>query len=228
MSLDAVVVMAKAPEAFKVKTRLTPPLDPETASHLYHCFLLDKLEQVRSLEGISPVVAYTPYNSTDFFKGIQPAGFTMLPQTGGDLGERLANISRYFFEQGYDKVVLLDSDSPNLPSEYIYDSLRSLNTVDAVIGPCIDGGYYLIGLNKQKSGLFQDIPWSTSMVTKSTIEKAVNMGITISLLNEWYDVDTGEDLLRLKKDLENPQDGSFVCKNTCRMLFGIFQGSNND
>lgn len=224
MSKDAVVVMAKAPEAFRVKTRLTPPLDPETASHLYHCFLLDKLEQVRCLVGISPVVAYTPRDSIDFFKSIQPAGFTLIPQNGEDLGERLANISQYFFEQEYDKVVILDSDSPNLPCSHIYHSLQCLDTTDVVIGPCMDGGYYLIGMGKQMPELFLDIPWSTSKVMVSTMEKAGDMGITVSLLNEWYDVDTWDDLVRLKQDLENPQDGSFVCENTYNVLSRILRG----
>jgi rSAM/selenodomain-associated transferase 1 len=228
MSMDAVVVMAKAPGACKVKTRLIPPLDQETASHLYHCFLLDKLEQVRCLENISPLIAYTPHDSTDFFNNIKPAGFTLVPQNGDDLGERLANISQYLFEQRYDKVVILDSDSPNLPPEYIHDGLRNLNTADAVIGPCMDGGYYLIGIGKHIPGLFHDIPWSTSRVTKSTMEKAVDMGITLSILDEWYDVDTGEDLLRLKRDLENPLDGSFFCENTYNMLSCILHGGTID
>lgn len=218
MSMDAVVIMAKAPEAHMVKTRLTPSLDPETASDLYSCFLLDKLEQVRGLNDIHPMVAYTPHDRADFFKGILPAGFTLMLQAGSHLGERLANVTGYLFEQGYEKVVILDSDSPNLPTGYIYDSLRCLNKTDAVIGPCLDGGYYLIGLGTHMPGLFQDIPWSTPRVTELTLENAVNMGISVSLIDEWYDVDTVEDLLRLKRDLEKPLDGSFFCRNTCRMV----------
>ena len=221
MSMDAVVIMAKAPEAHKVKTRLTPPLDPETASDLYCCFLLDKLEQVKGLNGMTdnyPMVAYTPHDRANFFKGILPSGFTLVPQTGGHLGERLANVSGYLFERGYEKVVILDSDSPNLPTGYIYDGMRCLDETDAVIGPCLDGGYYLIGLSTHMPGLFQDIPWSTSRVTELTMENAVHMGISVSLINEWYDVDTVEDLLRLKRDLEKPLDGSFFCRNTYRMV----------
>jgi rSAM/selenodomain-associated transferase 1 len=224
MSMYAVVIMAKAPEAHKVKTRLTPPLDPETASDLYCCFLLDKLEQVRGLNAMNgmsdiyPMVAYTPHDRADFFEGILPFGFTLIPQTGGNLGERLANVSGYLFEHGYEKVVILDSDSPNLPTGYIYDSLRCLDKTDAVIGPCLDGGYYLIGLSSHMPGLFQDIPWSTPRVTESTIEKAAGLGISVSLIDEWYDVDTVEDLLRLKRDLEKPLDGSFFCRNTYRMV----------
>ena len=84
------------------------------------------------------MVAYTPNDSANFFKTILPAGFTLIPQTGDHLGERLANVSISLFEQGYEKVVILDSDSPNLPSGYIYDGLECLDKADAVIGPCLD------------------------------------------------------------------------------------------
>jgi uncharacterized protein len=218
MSMDAVVVMAKAPRPNKVKTRLTPPLDPETASRLYFSFLLDKLEQVKALEGICPMIAYTPHESADFFNSIRPTGFTLVPQNGGNLGEILENISGHIIKQGYEKVVILDSDSPNLPSQYIYESLRCLDKSDAVIGPCLDGGYYLIGFNTHIPELFHNIPWSTSRVTELTMEKAANCVKTISLLNKWYDVDTWNDLLRLKRDLEKPLHGSFFCKNTYRNL----------
>ncbi len=221
MSMDAIVIMAKAPDAHMVKTRLIPPLDPETASDLYYCFLLDKLEQVRGLNGmddICPVVAYTPNDRAAFFEGILPAGFTLIPQTGGHLGERLSNVSGYLFKHGYEKVVMLDSDSPNLPTEYIYDGMRYLDEKDAVIGPCLDGGYYLIGLGKHMPGLFQDIPWSTPRVTELTMEKAAGMGISVSRIDEWYDVDTVEDLLRLKRDMVKPLDGSFLCRNTYRKV----------
>lgn len=219
--MDAVVVMAKAPGPHKVKTRLTPPLDPKTASDLYHCFLLDKLEQVRGLEGVCPVVAYTPHDSANFFKTILPEGFTLIPQIGDDFGERLANVSRSLFEQGYEKVVILDSDSPNLPSGYIYDGLECLDKTDAVIGPCLDGGYYLIGLSSHVPEIFSDIPWSTGEVTGTTLERAESVGLSVFLIDEWYDVDTWEDVVRLKNDLGEPLDGTFYCENTCGMVDGM-------
>ena len=193
---------------------------------LYHCFLLDKLEQVRGLEGVCPVVAYTPHDSDNFFKSILPEGFILIPQTGDDLGERLANVSRSLFEQGYEKVVILDSDSPNLPSGYIYDSLECLDKADAVIGPCLDGGYYLIGLSGHMPELFRDIPWSTGKVMGATLERAASMGISVSLIDEWYDVDTWEDVMRLKIDLEKPLDGCFDCENTYGMMDGMDFGVN--
>ncbi len=189
--------------------------------NLYHCFLLDKLEQVRGLEGVCPVVVYTPNDNADFFKTILPDGFTLIPQTGDGLGERLANISRSLFEQGYEKVVILDSDSPNLPSGYIYDGLECLDKADAVNCPCLDGGYCLIGLSSHMPELFYDIPWSTGKVTEATLERAASVGLSVSLIDEWYDVDTWEDVVRLKRDLREPLDGSFYYENTCGMMGGM-------
>ena len=108
--------------------------------------------------------------------------------------------------------------SPNLPSGYIHDGLECLDKADAVIGPCLDGGYYLIGLSGHMPELFRDIPWSTGEVTGATLERAGNVGLSVSLIDEWYDVDTWEDVVRLKRDLGESLDGSFDCANTCGMM----------
>ena len=117
-------------------------------------------------------------------------------------------------------MVILDSDSSNLPSGYIYDGLKCLDKADAVIGPCLDGGYYLIGLGSHIPELFRDIPGSTGEVTGVTLERAASLGISVSLIDGWDDVDTWEDVVRLKRDLEKPLDGSFDCENTCEMMGG--------
>ena len=219
--MDAVVVMAKAPIANEAKTRLVPPLDPEIASELYKSFLLDKIEQVESISGIRHFVAYTPESSENLFKSIVPKEFTLINQVGSNLGERLLNTSSTIFNQGFKKVILSDSDTPNLRSEMIVDALRRLDNFDVVLGPCEDGGYYLIGLRSNMPELFRGIPWSTSGVVKSTIRKAAEIHATVSLLHRWYDVDTVESLLRLKRDLELKSQNGFFCKNSYRILAKI-------
>lgn len=223
-SEDAIVIMAKEPKPKCVKTRLTPPLEPETASHLYYNFLCDKIQQVTAIEEITPFVAYTPKSSLPIFEKIVPEGFTLIVQKGTDLGERLENISKTLFSQGFGRVVILDSDTPNLPLRFIREGIENLEDVDMVLGPCSDGGYYLIGLRSHIPELFRGIPWSTSEVTESTLKKAQDLDMSISLLNDWYDVDTMDDLLRLKRDLYLPSDkqqDSFFCENTYRILSNI-------
>ena len=118
-------------------------------------------------------------------------------------------------------MIILDSDSPNLPSGHIYDGLECLDKADVVIAPCLDGGYYLIELSGHMPELFRDIPWSTSKVTGVTLERAASVGLSVSLIDEWYDVDTWEDVVRLKRDLREPLDGSFYCENTYGMMAGM-------
>lgn len=213
----AVVIMAKAPVPNEVKTRLTPPLRPEEASYLYQNFLLDKIEQVKSIEA-SRFISYTPDTSEAFFRSIMPSGFSLINQVGADLGERLVNVSNGLFAQGAEKVVMLDSDTPNLPSDHIREALSRLDEVDVVLGPCEDGGYYLIGMRSFMPELFIGMPWSTSRVAELTIMKAQKLGLTFSLLDAWYDVDNAIDLKRLKKDLDSPSEKCFFCENTFRTL----------
>jgi rSAM/selenodomain-associated transferase 1 len=223
--MKAIVIMAREPEPHKVKTRLTPPLDPVTASKIYHGFLMDKIEQVEGIKEADHFVAYTPESSRYFFESIIPPDFTLLPQKGKDLGERLANICDTLFENGYVKIVMMDSDTPNLPSSYITDGLESLKKTDLVLGPCEDGGYYLIGLSSNMPQIFQGIPWSTSNVTEVTMRKAQALGKKIFLLEKWYDVDTISDLRRLKSELDAYPEVSndvFFCKNTYKIVSEIF------
>jgi rSAM/selenodomain-associated transferase 1 len=219
-NLNAVVIMAKSPIPNQVKTRMIRWLDPSTVSSLYYNFLLDKIEQVKNIEA-HIFIAYTPENSADFFRSIIPPGFTLINQVGPDLGERLVNISKYLFSLGFKKVAILDSDTPNLPPEYIQEGFTLLNKSDVVLGPCEDGGYYLIGLKTNQPQLFDGIPWSTSKVTELTIKKAQRSGLIVCLLEKWYDIDTVEDLKRLKYDLDTTsenQNSSFFCENTYRAI----------
>jgi len=214
----AIVIMAKAPVPNKVKTRLTPPLGPFEASRLYHSFLLDKVEQVKTFEEASLFMAYTPRSSESFFRSIIPPGFSLISQAGKDLGERLTNVSRDVFALGASKVLMLDSDTPNLPINHIREGLARLDEVDVVLGPCDDGGYYLIGMRSFIPEIFREIPWSTALVTEVTTKKVQTLGLTFSMLPGWYDVDTGKDLQRLMRDIEFPSNNGFFCENTHRAL----------
>jgi rSAM/selenodomain-associated transferase 1 len=222
--MHAIVIMAKESKPGYVKTRLTPPLDPQIASKIYHGLLLDRIEQVECLREADHFVAYFPKSSLHFFENIIPSSFSLLPQKGKDLGERLANIFSTLFEDGYERIVIMDSDSPNLPSRHISEGLDMLDKADLVLGPCEDGGYYLVGLSSNMPQIFQGIPWSTSKVTELTIKKAKVMDKKISLLEGWYDVDTIEDLKRLKKELDAYPEtlkDIFFCKNTYKIISEI-------
>jgi rSAM/selenodomain-associated transferase 1 len=215
--MEAVVIMAKEPKVGKVKTRLVPPLTAESAAELYLNFLLDKIEQVKIIENVQPYFAFYPESGEGFFQSIAPDNFKLIEQKGKDLGERLDNISSELIDMGYSKVVLMDSDTPNLSIQIVIDGLRILDESDVVLGPCEDGGYYLIGIKSKASELFQNIPWSSEEVTRETITKAEKMGLKITLLESWYDVDTIDEVMRLRDDLREAEKNApnkFAGENT--------------
>ncbi len=201
MARQALFVMAKDPRAGQVKTRLCPPLTPETAARLYECFLLDVLDLVGGLPGVDPVVAFSPSEAREEFSRLTSGRFLLIPQQGADLGARLENSFRILFERGYDRVAAVSTDSPDLPAAYLQEAFARLQDAPVVLGPCPDGGYYLIGLSGLIPELFRDMPWSTDRVVLETHARVKGMGLALAYLPEWHDVDTAADLDRLVRDL---------------------------
>jgi len=191
------VIVAKQPVSGRVKTRLFPKLSPEVAADLYRCFLQDRIKEVSSLNGVDRAIAYTPEAAKETFASLAMDGFELFAQRGKHLGERLSNIFLEKLSQGYEAVSIVDSDSPDLPKSLINESFELLLTgqADIVLGPCYDGGYYLVGMRKPHPELFRNIPWSTENVLSVTLEKARKMGLNVRLLSIWNDLDTFEDLV---------------------------------
>lgn len=167
--------MAKEPVPGQVKTRLFPQLSPIEAAHLYLCFLQDMMTEMSALEGIELAIAYTPEHAGKTFASIALKGFLLFAQRGKGLGERLCNIFMEKLEEGYEAVSIINSDSPDLPMSLVAESFQLLShQADVVFGPCNDGGYYLIGMQKICPELFVDIPWSTGSVLSKSLEIARN------------------------------------------------------
>ena len=199
---SVVAIMAKAPRAGEVKTRLCPPLTPGEAAEIYRAFLLDKIEQVRSLDGARPAIAYAPAAARVFFETVAP-GFTLIPQRGRDLGARLVAAFEELLGGGAPGALLIDSDTPTLPRELLETALRLVSgaDTDVVLGPSEDGGYYLIGLRAPRPELFEDMAWSTPAVLPETLRRAQALGLRVVSLPPWFDVDTGGDIERLEAAL---------------------------
>src|SRR2546428_424026 len=194
----AVAIMAKAPKPGEVKTRLCPPLSLEEAASLYDCFLRDKVAQVRALGGATGVIAFTPDESRSLFEAIAP-GFRLIAQRGADLGSRLLNSLGALLREGYVGAVAIDSDTPNLPTEYLRQAVDVLSrsATDVVVGPADDGGYYLIGVRQAWPTLFDAMPWSTPEVLPETLGRAHAAGLQVQCLPAWFDVDTPQEPERL-------------------------------
>jgi len=217
MRRHAVTIMAKAPRAGEVKTRLSPPLSARDAAELYRCFLLDKIEQVRTLTAASPAIAYTPPDGRGFFEGVAP-DFLLVPQRGPDLGARLANSFEHLFTLGHAAVFAIDSDTPTLPTPFLEQALDLIATpgIDLVLGPSEDGGYYLIGLRALYRELFEDMPWSTAQVVPETFRRAEGKGLKVAALPLWFDIDTPKDLKQLAASLAGP--GGNAARHTRRFF----------
>lgn len=217
---DALVIAAKAPVQGKVKTRLFTFLTPQEATDLYESILLDILDRVSGIEGVERFVAFYPEEGRSYFedKGLR-IGFGLIEQRGEDLGERLKSVFQTLFDEGFSRIVIIGSDSPTLPLEYIKNAFDRLKQYQVVIGPCDDGGYYLIGLNSPLYDLFEGIKWGGSDVFKSTCSKARLSDYSLYILPGWYDVDLKDDLNRLSKELET--EHHVLLKRTRRYITAL-------
>lgn len=199
------LVMAKRPAAGATKTRLCPPLSPERAAALYACFLADSIETARAaareVPGLVPAIAYAPEDAAAFFRDMAP-DFAHVPQAGNTLGERLAGVLEEARRRGFEQVAAINSDSPSLPAAYLVQAFTALEdpATDVVLGPCDDGGYYLIGWKRPHSFLVRGARMSTPHTLADTLALAAGAGLRVALLPPWYDVDSPDDLARLAAD----------------------------
>jgi rSAM/selenodomain-associated transferase 1 len=200
---NALIVVAKQPMPGKTKTRLSPPLQPEQASDLYECLLKDTLDLIRTVKQVQPVIAFLPTRAKGYFQQLAP-DFDLIPQEGTDLGARLDNAISTYLSRGYERVVIMNSDGPTLPLDYLAQAFAALESGrDVVLGPCDDGGYYLIGVKQAVPRLLRDVQMSTSTVTADTIALAIEQNLRVHLLPAWYDVDNATSLLRLVREVQD-------------------------
>ena len=202
----AIAVMAKASIPGRAKTRLVPPLSAEEAAGLNTSFLrdvADSLIAASALANISGFMAFAPAGSAGFFRGILPERIGLLETVKPSFGECLAYAASSLFAAGHDAVCLLNSDSPTLPVGYLVAAATTLAAAGdrIVLGPSIDGGYYLIGLKRPHARLFEQIDWSTERVSAQTLARARELGLPVQLLPSWYDVDDVDALRLLAREL---------------------------
>ena len=201
----ALIIFAKAPLPGQVKTRLCPPLAPDEAATLHGTMVLDTLERSRNLLGFDRFLACSPSQQHPFFQAVGARqGVRLLDQAHGDLGCRIHRAMSSVFDSGYRHVVVVGTDLPAVHADVFRQALKGLGTHDVVLGPSVDGGYYLIGLNRPAPDLFADIPWSTDQVLTDTQEKAQSLHQSVQLLTQQRDLDTLADLRFFIKEIQGP------------------------
>jgi rSAM/selenodomain-associated transferase 1 len=214
------IIFAKEPVPGQVKTRLSPPLRPEDACRLYYCFIEDILEGMTRLPGMELALAYAPAGSHDFFRHLAPAPVRLVPQEGPDLGERQARAFAWGFAGGFETILLRGCDTPDLPGAILLEAQEKLASARAevVLGPSLDGGYYLIGLKALYPKLFEGLSWSTDTVLTDTLNRALKLSLRVHLLPYWQDIDTYADLVDFLKQPHPPHRQGWRSDRTARKL----------
>ena len=200
---DALIVFAKAPVPGEVKTRLTSVLTEKEAARLYAAFLCDALDQYAALEADVRLYWGSPLDAVP--SDLVPTDVQMFEQQGEGLGARMQRAFLETFAAGYERVVIIGTDHPTLPSAFVEEAFRALHEpLSVAIGPSEDGGYYLLGMNEFYPQLFAGMQYSHADVFKETLARAEKTSSALTVLPPWYDVDTPEALRRLRADLEAP------------------------
>ena len=181
------MVIAKAPEAGKVKTRLSPPLAPHEVLAIAWACLLETLDAACRLRAQRHVLVLDGPAGEWI-----PPGFEVIPQRGSGLGARLAHA----FEDVEDDAIVIAMDTPQVTTELLHEALAALEAHDAVVGPASDGGYWLIGLRRSvdAAAVFEGVEMSTDHTGADQLARLGALGLRTGVLSELRDIDTFEDL----------------------------------
>ena len=209
-----ITVMGKGSVPGQVKTRLEPHLGPKKCALLNSAMMHDTLTRLQSLKKEAEIVlSVSGVPSRDDM----PAGTVLERQQGSDLGARMMREIARGFAAGHGAVILIGTDHPTLPLPFVEEAMHALSTPESlVLGPSVDGGYYLIGMSAFYPELFRNMTWSTDSVFAETTARAAQLETDLTILPPWYDVDTAEDLDRL---LEELREGDMDCPRLLAVLF---------
>jgi uncharacterized protein len=204
-----IAIMAKASAPGRTKTRLVPPLTFDQSASLNTAFLQDiagNLLVAGRYASIAGYAAFAPAGSEGFFQAILPPAIGLIDACLPTFGECLLHTIGQVHARGHKSAVVLNSDSPTLPTALLIETAEALARPGerAVLGPATDGGYYLLGLKTAHRRLFEDIAWSTERVFEQTLERARELTLDVHTLPVWYDVDDVEGLRRLQRDVRRP------------------------
>jgi uncharacterized protein len=189
-------IFAKQPTPGLVKTRLAAATSPEFAAQVADAMLRDTLDRLAAIDAERWLV-FTPNNTAPMMREYAGGSYPLIPQGDGDLGQRLQRFFRERVRSGSEHIVVVGTDSPTMPVEFVLRAFEELTRAEVVLGPANDGGYYLIGCTRRVPTAFDGIDWSGSAVLSETIAR-LDAATRLALLPPWYDVDTLEDWQMLK------------------------------
>ena len=210
---SSVVVMAKAPRPGRVKTRLHPLLGPAGCARLQRELLAHTCATVASC-GLRGFVFLDDQEAAGAAAVALPEDFSVRQQVMGDLGRRMSAAVQQVWQERRSPVLVIGTDAPTLTAALLAAASRALaNTTDVVLGPALDGGYYLIGLPRPLPKVFAIDPtvWGGDQVLSATQQRLRELGAGWQLLPALSDLDTPQDALRLRRDPMLPKAiGAFL------------------
>jgi len=182
-----IILMLKAPILGHVKTRLAAILGQQEACRIYRCLVATQLEQIP--ETWPTEICFDPPEELGMMQDWLGTNYSYLPQSSGNLGQRLQAAAQLHFNFTTQPLIFIGGDCPYLNTDLLVKAQDLLLTNPVVIGPSVDGGYYLLALRHAAPELFQDIKWSTAQVLAQTLEHCKKLNLTYALLPELEDID---------------------------------------
>jgi uncharacterized protein len=215
----ALAVFARAPIPRHAKTRLIPLLGPRGAAEFHAGLVSDALQKVNALG--SRVSPYFFLASGHYPVSSSLSDYTLKRQRGADLGERLDRAFRGLLRR-HGRALVIGTDSPLLPKRTLTQALDELRVSDAVLGPCPDGGFYLIGLRRLERGLFDDVRWGTASAFRDMRENLLAHNYSCAILELVEDVDRPADVTRLGEELFRSRVARRLAPSAWRFLQQFF------
>ncbi len=206
---NAVIIFTRYPEFGKVKTRLAASVGNESAYNIHKLLAEHTIRECLKLDEneYTLFVFYLNEGEEKLWRDWLDIRFLIYSQLGADLGEKMANAFESVFTLGFEKIILIGTDIPDISETILTKSFKVLDKNEIVIGPSKDGGYYLIGMNKYFNKVFEGINWGNDSVFKNTIEKIELNNLNFETIDKLNDIDVIEDLLnwydKNKTDNEN-------------------------
>lgn len=202
---DHILLFTKHPASGFAKTRLIPSQGPHTAADISRILTEHTLVTVRKYHrAVHPVHTFIHHANPPHVPQTATAAWlkplpqeSLIPQSSGSLGDRLISAFDHSFSQLASNVIVIGTDSPDISPELLRQAFQALDQYDIVIGPAIDGGYYLLGMTRMHRHLFVDISWSTDTVYRDTVAKASANKLSVFNLPTLRDIDELEDLLEM-------------------------------
>jgi len=194
------VIMAKAPKAGAVKTRLAPSLSPDAVIAFYRCLLEDSLSLAQSLNNVD-VAIMCPESDVNELAQVAGNQAIVVPQKGEGLAAGLTSVFAHFAVGHKQHTIAFNSDSPHLPLSVLEGAFETLVKNDVVVGPTHDGGYYLVGAKASYPTLFANDGMGTRSALEKLLSRVQELKLSVGFADPFYDIDVADDLTRLAEEL---------------------------